>query len=382
VIRFLLMVVSVSLLMGCADPVVGATCREGFFESEGRCVPAVDAGGVDAGLDAGVPTDGDVPMDGDVPRDGDVGRDGDVRDGASTDAGIPVCDLGEILCGDACVRPAGDPMNCGDCGVACATGELCAAGSCSTVCDPPLVRCGGLCIDVMGSDPDNCGSCGNRCGSGICIDGTCVDAMAGHVVVIGHDYARSRVGIRRVAGNGIFLAPGAPVEVLVYEGDATMQSIRGVDRAIDQVATERGRAWVRDVAMRTQFLLQLDKADVLVIYPQADTADALLTDLGTEWSVGLASFLRRGGVVVSFDGLGSNGGTYQILQAAGQFVATARTEVTGDSLSVVAPGDAVALGVPLSYMAEMSTVRFDTMESRVVVQHVDGPVVVHRVVTP
>jgi hypothetical protein len=234
----------------------------------------------------------------------------------------------------------------------------------------------------MGSDPNNCGSCGAPCASGLCVAGVCEAATAGHVVVVGHDYVASRAGMRRVAGNSVFLASGAPVNVLVYEGDADSTSIRGVDRAIDQVARERGRAWTRIVATTGQFLLQLDMVDALVVYPQARAEDAVLDALGADWRVGLRTFLRRGGVVIVFDGPSSNGGTYRILQAAGLFTAASRTEVTGDTLTVVAPGDAVALSVPLTYAAEMSTVRFETTEMEVVVEHSEGPVVVHGVVTP
>lgn len=42
----------------------------------------------------------------------------------------------------------------------------------AVVCDPPLVNCGGSCVD-LNNDPQNCGSCGFPCPSGICIGGVC-----------------------------------------------------------------------------------------------------------------------------------------------------------------------------------------------------------------
>jgi len=52
-------------------------------------------------------------------------------------------------------------------------------------------------------------------------------------------------------------------------------------------------------------------------------------------------------------------------------------------LDVVSPGDAVALGVPIRYRGEVSTVRFDTTETTVVVDDgAGGPVVIHRTVLP
>ena len=130
-------------------------------------------------------------------------------------------------------------MHCGGCDMAC--GPMgCALGICRDSCLPPLVRCGPLCLNVQ-TDPDNCGGCGRVCESGICVDGMCSGAFPGHLVVIGHDYRRSRTGQNYIAGNSVILLsnslPSDVIEVVVYEGDATAESIRGVDAAIDQVAT-------------------------------------------------------------------------------------------------------------------------------------------------
>lgn len=386
------------LAVGCADAVVGGECRDGFEASGGRCVATsvFDDGGIgrDAAhdlADGGAPADGGEPLadgalhydDGSQPYpDGSQdGGPGDPTDGGSVDGGRPSCDVGELECAGACVRPDRDPSACGGCGIACGGGEVCADGVCEPVCGAPLSMCGALCVDLA-SDPDHCGLCGNVCPSGLCVDGECLGPTAGHVVVVGHDYRDSRRGMNRVAGNAVLLPPGAPVRVLAYEGGASAASIRGIDDAIDQVAGTTGRTWMKSSTAAPEVPLRLSNADTFVIYPQPDVSDAELAALGTAWHVALATFLERGGVVVLFDGQGTNAGTWQILAAAGLFSGTARHDVSGDRVRVVAPGDAVALAVPLVYRGELSSVRFETTEPGVVVAHDDGPVVVHRVVTP
>jgi hypothetical protein len=356
----------VLVVAGCADPVVGASCRVGFHPESGRCVPSGEV----AGGDAGMPWAPDAEPDG-----GAVSADADPS-GSS-------CDLGEIRCGDRCARPDRDRDHCGGCGASCAAGAVCAAGECTDACDEPLVWCEGACVDVTGTDPDHCGACGRGCPSGLCVAGECRDATAGHVVLVGHDFTVSRTGMARIAGNAVFLASGAPVEVLAFEGSALERSIRGIDRAVDQVAASSGRSWIKSEAVEAQLLVQLEHADVLLVYPQRSGSDRGLTALGIEWSRGLASFLRRGGVVVVFDGPSpDHRGTFQVLEGASLIDVDRQTVVTGDPLSLEAPADAVGLRVPLTYLAEESTVSFATDEPAAVVAHDTGPVVVHRVVTP
>jgi hypothetical protein len=415
-----------AICLAACEPIVGARCREGLtfcgtcvdLESDprscggcgivcadgvctsGMCLGGVADGGMDAGGadggDTGGVDGGDAGEPGDVDG-GDGGRaDGEVpeRDGGDRDdggrvvpdggdGGPPLCDLGEILCDRVCRDGLSDPESCGDCGARCAPGELCAAGVCSAICAPPLRLCAGRCVDID-NDPDNCGSCGNVCASGLCIEGECSEPVAGHVVVIGHDYVMSRRGMSRLAGNALFLARGNPVNVLVWEGESTMPSRNGTDAAINQVASAIGRSWLRVAAFDPdKVTLTLAAADAFVIYAQDGASDDDLRALGATWSRALSTFVHRGGVIVMFETMtATNAGTWQLLDAAGLFTATGRSDATGAIIEVTAPSDAVALAVPLAYSAERETVRFETTETTVVTSDPIGPVVIHRTITP
>ncbi|NIR59765.1 MAG: hypothetical protein GWO02_09685, partial [Gammaproteobacteria bacterium] len=63
--------------------------------------------------------------------------------------------------------------NCGDCGNACAGGEVCSFGTCQTDCGAFQTNCDGVCTNTD-FDEMNCGSCGNECAAEEnCFRGTC-----------------------------------------------------------------------------------------------------------------------------------------------------------------------------------------------------------------
>jgi hypothetical protein len=242
-----------------------------------------------------------------------------------------------------------------------------------------LTNCSEQCVNLV-SDPDNCGGCASRCGSGLCLGGMCQQQGVGHVVVIGHDYVVNRSGMNNLIGNAVLLSGDDPVSVLAYEGAATPGAITGTNSAIDQVAGARGRRWVRQVVQAGDVVARLPSADSLLIYAQQGASDATLLQLGVDWGPTLQTFVNSGRTVVLLDGPSmNNAGTYQILTTAALFAATARADVTGQTLTVVAGGDAVAVRVPRTYRAEMSSVAFTTLEAVKVVQTMAGDaVVIHK----
>ncbi|MBN1654059.1 MAG: hypothetical protein JXA30_09805 [Deltaproteobacteria bacterium] len=406
---FPLSFVIIGLLLGCLDPIVGAECREGLHYCNGECIKFdtyenCGACGYNCGpficvdgrcdwtqwrTDSGYsPTDAGV--DGDMDSGPDANQ-GDASDSGPTDVAdtsLPedvgltdACPIGQMECDGECVSSSAE--HCGSCDNACEPGEFCAGGQCVGECENNLTLCGTVCVDTLW-DPNHCGRCNNRCLSGICAAGACADATAGHLVVIGHNFSNATTVMQRLAGNSVFLAVGAPVRVLVFEGDALPESIEGTDRAVEVVANQNGRTWERRAAIDGLVTLQLATADVFLVYAQQNATNSELEKYGESWGLALTGFLRQGGVVVLFDGAGDNQGTYQILQPAQIFQADEIAEISGGTtLTVEDLSDQIALNVPQRYVSRGETVFFDSVSTpgNVVVRDPDEmPVIVHRVI--
>jgi hypothetical protein len=272
-----------------------------------------------------------------------------------------------------------DPDNCGACGHSCGAGGFCFHGSCASSCDAPLSRCGALCVDLQ-SDPANCGHCGNACESGICAQGTCLGATAGHLVAIGHDLTNNTPATRRLLSNAVFLPLSDPVRVLTFDEKTSATAKAGVEDAIATMASATSRHYELTSASSLAVTFLLSVSDVFVIEAQPAASNSSLIKNGTTWSAALRQFLKRGGVIVLLEGPGgSNDGTFQILQAAGLFDVTARVPVGKKMLSLVAPGDGVATAVPTVYLGGKETVGFDMAIPTVVVEEPNSgtPVVIH-----
>jgi hypothetical protein len=118
-----------------------------------------------------------------------------LSDGGVSCPTCPGCTYGYVP-GPTCVDVLSDSNNCGACGRACATGQICSSGNCIQPCENDqvcglggclascptgLTACGGgagataICVDFR-NDPKNCGGCGTSCPS--CVDGTCVGICA------------------------------------------------------------------------------------------------------------------------------------------------------------------------------------------------------------
>jgi len=101
----------------------------------------------------------------------------------SNDAGVDTskplkCAGKTVACGPACVDTQTDFDNCGKCGQACQSGQVCSGGSCGLSCGGGTTRCGTSCVDES-SDPHNCGNCGTECLLGqVCSGGECATTCA------------------------------------------------------------------------------------------------------------------------------------------------------------------------------------------------------------
>ena len=263
-------VIGLALASACTDGgVVGGDCVDGLTACGGVCLDVsadesncgscghvCAAGvaciaGVCGGPDGGT-VDGDASLDGQVDGDApywdghypdrDTGADSD--DGTTGD-GSPA-DGGDD--GSACKPPFDKPTQCGDCDTVCSgAAPICSpvdgGYACVPLCTPPLVNCGGQCVD-LNSDPLNCGKCFNQCPSGICQAGQCVGALPGHVVVGCMDYQQSFQNSPQTVllGNAVFIPVQDPVRILAYEQYTPPAVKNKVNQTIGWAASAKGRA--------------------------------------------------------------------------------------------------------------------------------------------
>ena len=208
--------------------------------------------------------------------------------------------------------------------------------------------------------------------------------------MIGHDYYKNRPVMNRILGNGVFLWPVNPVRLLLYEGQADGTAIAGANAAIAQVAAATGRRYEPTVAQNPADVPSaLASADVFLIYGQQSATDETLVQLGQDWKTALTGFLLNGGTVIILDGDYSNAGTVQILSQAQnggppKLFAIARTaSATGDVCTVVERGDALASGLPRTYLCEKNSTSFTINDTASTITPViaDGTrtVVVHKI---
>jgi hypothetical protein len=119
------------------------------------------------------------------------------RDAASGDvtmdapADVLVCPAPLNACNDRCTDPRMDRENCGVCGRACASSELCQNGACIPNCAAGERLCAGAAGDAgadagaarctsLQTDRMNCGACGTVCGTDqVCADGACTFMCTG-----------------------------------------------------------------------------------------------------------------------------------------------------------------------------------------------------------
>jgi hypothetical protein len=304
-----------------------------------------------AGSDAG-----DAQVDGDASGDGSSeAGDGGPGDGSTGDA--------------ECLPPFDTPAQCGDCDTQC-SGQtpLCSPINdefqCVAMCDPPLVACGGQCVDTT-SDPDHCGACFNKCPSGICQDSKCVGATSGHVVVMCASYQQNFQTSPQTTllGNALFLPPQNPVRILAYAEHSPTNIENGVNQAIGWAAQQKGRTFQLNSVSSAPTIatdLAIQNYEALVIYDQTTAPAGVLGPIGTSWAAAIDTFVKAGGVVVVQSGGGGTAQMPSLLTSSGLLNVTAQTEITGSLLYNQAPFDAVGVNVISPYVAQNRTCTLGT----------------------
>lgn len=125
--------------------------------------------------------DGSSVVGGLEPRDATV----DVTADATMDASV--CPSPLLSCNQRCSDPRTDRENCGACGRSCSTGNVCQNGACVPDCGSGETLCrsagdagAGLACVSLRTDRANCGACGTACGTNqVCANGTCTFMCTG-----------------------------------------------------------------------------------------------------------------------------------------------------------------------------------------------------------
>jgi len=339
-----------SALLACADvnSVVGGACAKGYVEQGNTCVPATnvgeDGGGIVTNEDGGGNTNPE--LDGGTPGE---------RNDASTSTTNPSSTVGP--------------------------GFFCVA---------PEIQCGNDCIDPT-SDPMNCGACGHVCPSNSCVASKCVGSAPGHVVMIGHDYATAPTSFSsqaRVLSNATLLPASNPLRVMSYEEYADGSSVKNAESVVNAEAKQLGRS-INFVpitsAQAVSSTIDVNAFDVLIVHDQKNAPQSTLATIGTSWQSDgkIATFLHAGGVVIVLSGGTGTAEMPDLATNAQLLSVNTQTSITG-SLSVLAPADAIGSGVVSPYVPKPSTVTFDAEANGgnvvwVVAQN-GAPIVVHKIV--
>ncbi|MEO8842735.1 MAG: hypothetical protein ABI591_13640 [Kofleriaceae bacterium] len=239
-------------------------------------------------------------------------------------------------------------------------------------CDLPTTKCGADCV-ALDTDPENCGHCGRVCASGICGTGTCVGDVAGHVVVIGHDYVASDPAMDRVIANAVHLgsqSAGRAIRTGFWNGDSTLDGgVAAVARGLQQTGDIASSSTITNVDHG--WLIELD---AVVIEPQTGDG-AAAEQAGAAAATALADFLMVGHSVIVLET--TAGVSYRYLQGAGLGTLPPPVDASSMAVTVVAPGDSVATGVVTPYLAKSGSVGYPGAMHAVVADGTNNIVVIH-----
>jgi hypothetical protein len=338
-----------ALAAGCGSDngIVGGACAPGYTPcgSQQCCLADASVGDGATGADGSDASYADAT---DATGTDSAGYDGTFPDVRTGDGGFP--DDGSSGEGASSDGATGDGGSAGD-----------GATEGGVVCTPPLVDCAGSCVDTT-SDPFNCGGCGNFCPSLLCVSSACVGSTGGGIVFIGHDYATTAAGTSqaRVLSNAVFIAQNNPLNVLSYEHYALASAVTHVKTILDGVAKSTGRtisitSTSTDADIPNKLTPQAYA--VLLVHDQPSAPAGALATLGGSWQSTLSTFTQQGGIVVVLDGGSGVGEMPAFATATTLLDVSAQSNVAvGTPLSVVAPADAVGVGVVSPYAAGKTSV--------------------------
>lgn len=162
------------------------------------------------------------------------------NDGGGGDGTTSSCGAPSTLCSGTCVDTKNDNANCGACGTACKTGEVCSQGACGTTCGGGTTLCGSSCADTK-IDPNNCGGCNTKCSSGeVCADGKCASTCASDQTFCGGDggssyCANTKTDNANCGGCGVACGNGQ-----VCDNGACTSTCGGTDGGSETLCTPDG----------------------------------------------------------------------------------------------------------------------------------------------
>lgn len=158
-----------------------------------------------------------------------------------------VCQAGTELCDGRCVATASDPTACGRCGVVCAAGEVCEASQCRGACTLGVsTRCGNSCVDVS-RDALNCGGCGQPCQGGqACVSGSCTSDVVVACFSSGQVRGVTAANLERAPLADVGTGPAALATM-----SGVLLSADGIDRSLVQAVVRPGAPTWAEVTGRS-----------------------------------------------------------------------------------------------------------------------------------
>ena len=125
----------------------------------------------------------------------------------------------------------------------------------------------------------------------------------------------------------------------------------------------------------TKLSSKLSGKGVLFVPEQESASLSAMETIGTSWSTTLSNFAAEGGIIIVCD---YTGGSHGILTGAGLMSISSINYITGSTVYLVDPADALAEGVSNTFTAPNGALSFVTGETNVVFNDSTYPVVIHK----